>query len=104
MKGAASAAVIPDDKLEVEEGEKADDTPIGRSASKSSMNSDRARALSEARKNPPPEYDPEIAIELERLQPSNFKKSFFEQMEVLNYDRYIDSERYVYPEFIDPPQ
>ena len=32
-----------------------------------STNSDMRRARSEARRNPPPEYKPELAIELERL-------------------------------------
>ena len=68
------------------------------------MNSDRQRALSEARKNPPPPYVPAEAIELERLEQSSFKPSFFEAMEVLNYDRYIEMEKYVYPEFVDPPE
>ena len=68
------------------------------------MNSDRKRALSEARRNPPPEYDPSMAIELERLEQSSFKPDFYEQMEVLNYDRYIEMEKYVYPEFVNPPE
>jgi hypothetical protein len=25
-------------------------------------------------------------------------------MEVLNYDRYIEMEKYVYPEFVNPPE
>jgi hypothetical protein len=68
------------------------------------MTSDRKRALSEARRNPPPEYQHELAIELERLDKDSFKPSFYESMEVLNYDRYIEMEKYVFPEFVDPPE
>jgi len=45
-----------------------------------------------------------MAIELERIEQSSFKPNFFEEMEVLNYDRYIEMEKYVYPEFVNPPE
>jgi hypothetical protein len=94
-----------EDKLEANEMKEDVTQPrLIESSSKASMTSDRRRALSEAKKNPPPEYNPEMAVELERLEQSSFKPSFYEAMEVLNYDRYIDMEKYVYPEFIYPPQ
>ena len=65
------------------------------------MNSDRARHLSYHKKNPTPEYDPTMAIELERLEQSSFKNAFYQRMEVLNYDRYIEMEKWVYPHFKD---
>ncbi len=72
--------------------------------------SDRARALSASRKSYsryskrtlPPWYDPDLAIEIERLEPSSFKKDFFEKMEQLNYDRFIDQEKFKPPEFMEP--
>lgn len=41
-------------------------------------------------------------MELERLDIKSFKQDFFETMEMLNYDRFIDQEKYKYPEFMDP--
>jgi len=43
-----------------------------------------------------------MAIEFERLETSSFKKSFFEKMEQLNYDRFIECEKYKPPEFMVP--
>jgi hypothetical protein len=45
-----------------------------------------------------------LAIELERLENSSFKPEFYEQMEALNYDRYVDQDKYKPPVFVDPPQ
>jgi hypothetical protein len=60
--------------------------------------------MSNSRRNQKPEYDPTMAIELERLEQSSFKPDFYEAMEVLNYDRYIEMEKYVYPQFVDAPE
>ena len=107
LGAAASAAIISPKEGAIEinnlDGE-GSQPKLNESPSKSSMNSDRKRALSEARRNPPPEYDPSMAIELERIEQSSFKPNFFEEMEVLNYDRYIEMEKYVYPEFVNPPE
>ena len=107
LGAAASAAIISPKEGAIEinnlDGE-GSQPKLNESPSKSSMNSDRRRALSEARRNPPPEYDPSMAIELERIEQSSFKPNFFEEMEVLNYDRYIEMEKYVYPEFVNPPE
>lgn len=103
LNPSASATIQKGDQL-VEVGNLEQSQPhLGEDSSKVSLNSDRKRALSNARKNPPPEYDPEMAIELERLEQSSFKPDFYEKMEVLNYDRYIEMEKYVYPEFVDAP-
>ena len=31
----------------------------------------------------------------------SFKKDFFERMETLNYDRYIEDEKYIRPTFLE---
>ena len=40
-----------------------------------------------------------MAIQLERLEKTSFKQSFYERMEELNYDRYIEMDKYVPPKF-----
>mmetsp|Transcript_10531 Transcript_10531/g.17666 ORF Transcript_10531/g.17666 Transcript_10531/m.17666 type:complete len:114 (-) Transcript_10531:83-424(-) len=49
-----------------------------------------------------PFYDENQAVELEKLDPSSFKPQFYEQMQSLNYDRFIDQEKYRLPTFLDP--
>merc|ERR1712070_524455 len=45
-----------------------------------SINSDRQRALSEMRKNPPPPYIEEKAVELRRIKTTSFRNEFFDTM------------------------
>jgi hypothetical protein len=105
LEPAASALVIANSSLEgIEVQDDPSQPKLNKSDSKLSMNSDRKRALSDKRRNPPPEYDPTMGIELERLEQSSFKPDFYERMEVLNYDRYIEMEKYVYPQFVDAPE
>lgn len=53
----------------------------------------------------PTEYDENWATEIERLEAKSFRKEFFEQMEMLNYDRQIEKMKpegkIVMPEFVD---
>ena len=53
----------------------------------------------------PTEYDEDWATEIERLEADSFKKEFFEQMEMLNYDRQIEKMnpegKIIIPEFIE---
>ena len=51
--------------------------------------------------NFPLEYDEMYAIEFERLEHSSFRKDFYEQIEQINYDRYIDGEKFKFPVFMD---
>lgn len=48
-----------------------------------SISADRLSQLSQSKskRSIPPEYDPNMAIQLERLEQKSFKKSFFETME-----------------------
>ena len=48
-------------------------------------------------------YNEELAIEFERLENSSFKPAFFERMEERNYERFIEGEKYLQPEFADSP-
>lgn len=64
------------------------------------MNSDQARALSEMRKNPPPPYIPEKAIELRRIKTSSFRNEFFETMQQCNYSRFIEQEKFRKAQFV----
>lgn len=71
--------------------------------SKAELEAERQRAMSASRSRQIPIYDPKLAIELERLENSSFKPEFYETMEALNYDRYVDQDKYVPPVFVDPP-
>ena len=46
-------------------------------------------------------YDDARAIEFERLEASSFKPDFFEKMQEINYDRYIDGEKFKLAEFYE---
>ena len=59
----------------------------------------RVSARSKPSKLVPDEYDPNMAIEFERLETKSFKQSFFEKMEEINYDRYIEQEKWRGPQF-----
>ena len=47
------------------------------------------------------DYCEEDAIHFEQLDPSSFAPGFFDQMEQINYSRYIEQENYVHPQFLD---
>ena len=49
----------------------------------------------------PEVYDPALAIEIERLEQKSFKQDFYEQMEQINYDRYIEQDKWRGPQFQD---
>lgn len=51
--------------------------------------------------NFPLEYDEMYAIEFERLEHNSFRKEFYQQIEQINYDRYIDGEKFKFPVFMD---
>ena len=44
-------------------------------------------------------YDPSLAIEFEKIEASSFSKTFFDEMEKISYDRYIEGTNYKLPEF-----
>lgn len=50
-----------------------------------------------------PWYDPDLAIEFERLETKGFAGSLFEKMQELNYSRFIEQENWEHPEFLDDP-
>ena len=56
-------------------------------------------AQSKSKSGVPPEYDPTMAVKFERLEKSSFKQSFYEKMEELNYNRYIEMDKYIPPKF-----
>ena len=54
--------------------------------------------------NFPLEYEPMYSIEFERLEQSSFKKEFYEDIEQINYGRYIDAmneKKFEPPKFVD---
>ena len=57
--------------------------PSGSQASRISQRSKPSKEV-------PDEYDPNMAIEFERLETKSFKRDFFEKMEEINYDRFIE--------------
>ena len=68
-----------------------------------SINSDRARALSELRKTVIPDYIEANAIELKRIKTNCFKNEFFDTMQQCNYSRYIEQEKFVKARFVGDP-
>jgi len=42
-----------------------------------------------------------MAIELERVHAHCFTKKFFDKMTEMNYERFIEQEKYVFPKFAD---
>ena len=48
-----------------------------------------------------PDYDEDLAIEIERIEASSFKKAFFERMEEINYGKYVEQEKFEHAEFMD---
>lgn len=110
LKQMRSAVDLKADKLGVDKDDDTHSMPGGKKgaalkkdASKSDIVSERKRAIDASRNSVPPVYDPKMAVELERLDVSSFKPEFYEQMEALNYDRFVDQDKYKPPEFIDPP-
>lgn len=120
LQGALSQPILPnegmnksmedvnnEDDKKSEGGVPDEDAPKGVSASKSdlgSANSDRMRALSEMRKNPPVDYVEANAIELKRIKSSCFKNSFFESMQQCNYSKFIEAEKFKRAVFVGDPE
>ena len=52
------------------------------------------------RKNPPPPYIEEKAVELRRIKNTSFRNEFFDTMQECNYSRFIEEEKFRFANFV----